>query len=81
MTPYDLESFSAGQRTGARVAAITARLAALELMDVSRWWNRRRHRLMARALVAHAEEMEGAADEASSPSVTAGTGHVRAVAS
>jgi hypothetical protein len=38
------------------------RLAALELIDDSRWWNRWRHRLMARALVTCAEELECAAD-------------------
>ncbi len=63
MTPFDAASFSAGQETGTRVAACIARLAALQLMDESRWWNRRRHRLMARVLIAHAEEMEGEADE------------------
>jgi hypothetical protein len=70
MTPYDAASFSAGQDTGARVAACVARLAALQLMDASRWWNRRRHRLMARALIAHAEEMEDAADEPTPKSPT-----------
>lgn len=63
MTVYDSASFSAGQDCGTRVAACVARLAALELIDDSRWWNRRRHRLMARALVACAEEMECFADE------------------
>jgi len=63
MTSYDSSSFSAGQQSGARTAACVARLAALELVDGSRWWNRWRHRLMARALVACAEEMELAADE------------------
>ncbi len=63
MTAYDSTSFSAGQDTGTRVAACVARLAALELTDHSRWWNRRRHRLMASALVACAEELECAADE------------------
>jgi hypothetical protein len=58
MAPYDPESFSAGQETGARVAACLARLAALQLLDEARWWNRGRRRLMARALVAHAEEVE-----------------------
>lgn len=62
MTAYDSISFSAGQDAGARVAACVARLAALELIDDSHWWNRWRHRLMARALVACAEEMESAAD-------------------
>ena len=63
MTAYDRTSFSAGQDAGTRLAACVARLAALELIDDSRWWNRRRHRLMARALVACAEEMECFADE------------------
>lgn len=63
MTSYDSISFSAGQDSGARIAACIARLAALELVEGSRWWNRWRHRLMARALVACAEEMESAADE------------------
>ena len=62
MTLYDTSSFAAGRTTGTRVAACVARLAALELTDRSRWWNRRRHRHMARALVACAEELEGAAD-------------------
>lgn len=62
MTAYDSISFSAGQDTGTRIAACVARLAALELIDGARWWNRWRHRLMARALVACAEEMECAAD-------------------
>jgi hypothetical protein len=60
MRPYDDASFSAGQATGARVSACVARLAALELIEGSRWWNRRRHRLMASTLVAHAEEVEAA---------------------
>lgn len=44
------------------MAACVARLAAIELIGGSRWWNRWRLRLMARALVACAEEMELAAD-------------------
>jgi hypothetical protein len=67
MRSYDSSSFSAGQESGARTAACVARLAALELIDGSHWWNRRRHRLMARALVACAEEMELAADEGWAP--------------
>jgi hypothetical protein len=62
MTAYDSISFSAGQDCGTRLAACIARLAALELIDDSRWWNRWRRRLMARALVACAEDLEGAAD-------------------
>ncbi len=64
MTAYDSTSFSAGQDCGTRVAACVARLAALELVDGAHWWNRRRRRLMAGALVACAEELEGAADGA-----------------
>lgn len=62
MTAYESSSFSAGQDSGTRVAACIARLAALELMDASHWWNRRRHRHMASALVACAEELEADAD-------------------
>ncbi len=62
MAAYDSTSFSAGKDCGTRLAACIARLAALELIDGSRWWNRRRHRLMARALVACAEDMECSAD-------------------
>jgi hypothetical protein len=62
MTAYDSTSFSAGHDCGTRVAACVVRLAALELIDDARWWNRWRHRLMARALVACAEELECAAD-------------------
>jgi len=66
MTADDFVSFSAGQECGVRTAACLVRLAALELVDGSRWWNRRRHRLMASALVACAEEMELTADEGAS---------------
>ncbi len=58
----DAASFAAGRHCQARVAACVARLAAIELMEGASWWNRRRLRLMAGALVAHAEEMEIAAD-------------------
>ncbi len=61
-TPYDGASFDAGRDCGTRVAACIARLSALELIDGARWWNRRGRRLMAGALVAHAEELEAAAD-------------------
>ncbi len=59
---YDSTSFAAGQDCGTRVAAWIARLSALDLIDGSRWWNRRGHRLMAGALVAYAEDLESAAD-------------------
>ena len=92
MAGYECRSFSAGQRCGTRTAACVARLAALELIHASHWWNRRRHRQMARALVACAEEMELAADEGeeavpSGPPVVALTpkradaAHARAAAS
>jgi hypothetical protein len=58
-----MASFTAGQDLGARVGACVARLTALELVESSRWWNRRRHRLMGRALVAYADELERAADD------------------
>ena len=62
MTPYESTSFSAGQDCGTRTAACVARLAALELVNGSSWWNRRRRGLMASALVACAEELESTAD-------------------
>ncbi len=67
MNARDEASFLAGQESGTRIAACVARLAALELLDGARWWNRRRHRLMARALVACAEEMESSADAGGAP--------------
>jgi hypothetical protein len=63
MTAHEGTSYSAGQERGERTAACVARYAALELVGNSRWWNRWRHRLMARALVACAEELELAADD------------------
>lgn len=66
MTANDSVSFSAGQECGVRTAACMVRLAALELVDGSRWWNRHRHRLLAGALVACAEEMELTAEEGAS---------------
>ncbi len=63
---YDPSSFSAGRDCGTRVAACLARLTALELMDHARWWNRRRRRVMAGALVACAEELDREADRAES---------------
>jgi hypothetical protein len=59
---YDGASFAAGHDCGTRVAACVARLSALELIDGSRWWNRWVRRLMAGALVAHAEGLESTAD-------------------
>jgi hypothetical protein len=66
-TAYDGASFDAGQDCGTRVAACIARACALELIDGSRWWNRRRHRLMAGALVAYAEELESAGESGAWP--------------
>lgn len=66
-TAYDAASFDAGLDCGTRVAACLARLAALELIDGARWWNRRGRRLMAVALVAHAEDLESAADSDGGP--------------
>jgi hypothetical protein len=59
---YDAASFEAGQACATRVAACLAHLSALELMDGARWWNRWARRLMAAALVAHAEALESAAE-------------------
>jgi hypothetical protein len=61
--PYDSASFAAGKDAGARVSACLARLTALQLVADSRWWNRWRRRLMARALVTCAEELESGADD------------------
>ncbi len=63
MTSYDSASFTAGKDAGTRISACVARLAALQLVEDSRWWNRWRCRMMARALVTCADEMESAADE------------------
>jgi hypothetical protein len=63
-TAHDSASFAAGEDCGTRVAACLARLSALELIDGSRWWNRRERRRMARALVAYADELESGADAA-----------------
>jgi hypothetical protein len=68
-TAYDSASFDAGQDCGTRVAACIARLSALELIDGSRWWNRRGRRRMAGALVACAEDLESAADAASAEAI------------
>lgn len=58
MTYQDSASFTAGQDAGVRTSACIARLAALQLVEDSRWWNRLRHRHMADALVACANELE-----------------------
>lgn len=62
MAPYDLASFAAGQKTGTRIASCVARLAAAELLEHARWWNRRRRGAMATALITHALELEEDAD-------------------
>jgi len=62
MTPDQNASFHAGQHCATRVASCVARLAAVELMEDAHWWNRRRRALMAGALIAHAEELEIAAE-------------------
>ena len=62
MAPYDTASFAAGQNSGARIASCIARLAAIELMQDARWWNRRRRHAMSSALIAYAEELENDAD-------------------
>ena len=63
VTSYDIASFTAGKDAGTRVSACVARLAAAQLVEDAHWWNRRRCRLMARALVTCADELEDAADE------------------
>jgi hypothetical protein len=60
--PYDSGSFDAGQDCGTRIAACIARFSALELIDGSRWWNRRGRRRIAAAFVAYAEALETDAD-------------------
>jgi len=62
VAPYDTVSFAAGESTGTRVASCVARLAALDLMEGARWWNRRRRGAMSSALIACAEELERDAD-------------------
>lgn len=59
---HDAASFNAGRCCGTRVAACIARAAALELLERGRWWSRWRRRLMARTLVACAEELEREAE-------------------
>lgn len=73
VTARDGASFAEGQEAGTRIAACVARLAALELLDGSHWWNRWRHRLMASALVACAEEMESSADASIAPTPSLST--------
>lgn len=62
MVPYDTESFAAGQNCGTRIASCIARLAASELMQDARWWNRRRRGAMASALLTYSEDLENDAD-------------------
>lgn len=62
MTPDQSESFAAGQHCASRVASCVARLTAVELMKDARWWSRRRRGLMARTLIAYAEELETTAE-------------------
>jgi hypothetical protein len=64
MTSHDGASFDAGQDAGTRISACVTRLAALQLVEESRWWNRWRLRIMARALLACADELEDTADAA-----------------
>ena len=62
MVPYDTASFAAGQNCGTRIASCIARLAAAELMQDARWWNRRRRGAMASALFTYSEDLENDAD-------------------
>jgi hypothetical protein len=62
MTPDQTRSYLEGEHHATRVASCVARLAAIELMNDARWWNRRRRGFMARALLAHAEELEQSAE-------------------
>jgi len=59
---YDTASFAAGQDCGTRIASCIARLAAGELMQDARWWNRRRRGVMASALLTYSEDLENDAD-------------------
>jgi len=59
---YDSASFNAGTNAGARISACLVRFTAIQLVEDSRWWNRRKRRAMARALVTCADELESAAD-------------------
>ena len=62
MVPYDTASFAAGQNCGTRIASCIARLAASELMQDARWWNRRRRGAIASALFTYSEDLENDAD-------------------
>ncbi len=62
MVPYDTASFAAGQNCGTRIASFIARLAASELMQDARWWNRRRRGAMASALLTYSKDLENDAD-------------------
>jgi len=62
VVPYDTASFAAGQNCGTRIASCIARLAASELMQDARWWNRRRRGAMASALFKYSEDLENDAD-------------------
>jgi len=59
---YDAASFAAGENTGTRIASCMARMAARDLMENARWWNRRRRGAMSSALIACAEELDRDAD-------------------
>jgi len=59
---YDTASFAAGQSCGTRIASCIARLAASELMQDARWWNRRRRGAMASALMTYSDDLENDAD-------------------
>ena len=64
MVPYDTASFAAGQNCGTRIASCIARLAAAELMQDARWWNRRRRGDMASALLAFSADLENDSEPA-----------------
>jgi hypothetical protein len=67
MVPYDTASFAAGQNCGTRIASCVARLAARELMQDARWWNRRRRGAMASALMTYSDDLENDADSEPEP--------------
>lgn len=64
MVPYDTASFAAGQNCGTRIASCIARLAAAELMQDARWWNRRRRGDMASALLTFSADLENDSEPA-----------------